>query len=498
MRKSSVLLVIVIQVLALFVFENMRSLFTTLEKSEVAAIVAHSDLQADLHVMRTLARQPRPGRSGYFDRILPLPAAESGTRIVVAGKERRLEIRKPLDKARGLLFVKTIASRQLDSLRAMKRILSTLIIVLGIFIVLSGIYLMVLLRKKGPEKSPGAGTPLQDYLVEMKKAQLELQDLVAAKSRSSSEKEELNKSIINTVRFGLIYMSGGGRIEIFNPAAQGMFGRSFASARNLLLEEALPGHPELVRFIRGSDKERSAEIESGPFIFFVDVAPVGENGRLALVRDVSAERQRERIQRQNENLMMLGEMAASLAHEIRNSLGVILGYSKAMSGEPEKTRKIVREIEHMSEMMESFLRFSRPVEKVGRQKVDLRPLIQAAAAAQEMPVDLAEGPMGLKSDPLLLSVVFSNLLLNARQAGAARLRVAFSGGESPEVIVSDDGPGIPGADADKIWLPFFSTKDKGTGMGLATVKKMVNALNGDIQLVNPGEPGAKFRIVFYS
>ena len=523
MNKSSLVLLIVIQVLALFIFENMHALFTSLEKNEVANFIATSDLQAELHVQRTLLRQARPGRENYFDRVLSLPRPETGRQVIAVGKERLLEIKKPLDAASGLLFQKTIRSRQLDSFKAMKKILSNLVIFLGIFIAVSGIYLVVLLRKPPPEKSIGAGSPLQDYLVEMKNAQQELQELVAAKSRSTSEKEELNQSIINTVHLGVLFLNPAGRIEIFNPAAQEMFGRSFASARNHRLEEVLPDHPELARRILASGKKDSFEIESGAFIFFVDVVPVGagrdvgaqkappaagagHQGRLIMVRDVSADRKREKIKSRNTELMMLGEMAAPLAHEIRNSLGVILGYGKALSGEPEKSRKIVREIQFMTEMMESFLRFARPVSKISHRKTDLGPLIAAAAAAQEIPVDLPETGLELKGDPLLLNVVFSNLFLNARQAGATRLRVEFAPGAAPAVsprndaavTIADDGPGIAAASAEKIWLPFFSTRDKGTGMGLATVKKLVSAMDGDIQLLNPGEPGAKFRIVFYT
>jgi signal transduction histidine kinase len=497
MRKSTLGLAIIIEILALFVFENMRALVVSLEKNETAAVVSRSELQAELHVLRILQGVPPRGPEKFFDRVLSLPRPESGQRVFVTGKERHLEIKKPLGAGSGLLFQKSIRSVQIDALRALKRVLSGLVVLLGIVLAISGIYLMVMVGRKKPVPTLGAGSPFQDYLVEMKNAQMELQDLVAAKSRSSSEKEELNRSIINTVHLGVIFLSAAGKIEIFNPAAQKLFGRSFASVKNRLLPEALPGHAELARFILDSEGRASAEVESGPFIFYVDTVPVGDGGRLALVRDVSAERKREMVQRQGANLMMLGEMAASLAHEIRNSLGVVLGYSKAMSSEPDKTRRITREIEFLSEMMESFLNFARPVEKVSLHQTDLAQLIRAAAAAQEMRLDLPAGPMELKSDPLLLNVVFSNLFLNARQAGATRLQVEFEPGASPAITIADDGPGITVANARKIWLPFFSTRDKGTGMGLATVKKLVSALNGDIQLLNPGEKGARFRIVFY-
>ncbi len=497
MKKSALGVAIIIEVLGLFIFENMRALVTTLEKNEEAAIVSRSDMQAELYILRALQGKPPQGPEKYFDRILPLPRPESSRQVLAGGKEQWLEIKKPLGANSGLLFQKAVRSIQLDSLKVLKKVLSGGVVFLGIILAVSGIFLMVLIGKKGTVQSLGAGSPFQDYLVEMKNAQLELQNLVEAKSRSSSEQAELNRSIINTVNLGVIFLSAAGKIEIFNPAAQELFGRSFVSAKNRLLGEALPDHPELTRFILSSEGKKSAEVESGPCIFFVDVVPVGDGGRLALVRDVSAERKKEKIQRQGANLMMLGEMTASLAHEVRNSLGVILGYIKAMNSEPDKTRKIVREIEFMTEMMESFLRFARPVEKVNQKNTDLAELIRAAAAIQEMTVDMPEDSLELKSDPLLLNIIFSNLFLNAKQAGAKHLRVEFSPDETPAITISDDGTGIPAANAKKIWLPFFSTRDKGTGMGLATVKKLVSALNGDVQLVNPGEAGARFRIIFY-
>jgi two-component system sensor histidine kinase PilS (NtrC family) len=344
--------------------------------------------------------------------------------------------------------------------------------------------------------------------VDLKSAQLELQDLVASQQRASSAREQLNRSIINNARLGMIYLAADGRVEIFNPAAQELFNRGFAAVKNLPLAEAIPDHAELAEFILAGDRKSSCEFEYGPSILAVDVVPVAtgddapregiSSGRLALVRDVSAERKRERVRRQNDNLLMLGEMAASLAHEVRNSLGVILGYSKAMSGEPEKTAKVIREVQFVTEMMESFLRFARPVDKVARKPVDLAPLIAAAAAAHDLPVEFPAGRLELQSDPLLLNIVFGNLALNARQAGAKSLNVEFLPGDAPGVVLADDGLGISAANADKIWLPFFTSRDKGTGMGLATVKKLVGALGADIQLLNPGEAGARFKITFYS
>jgi nitrogen-specific signal transduction histidine kinase len=498
MKKSFIVLIIIIQILALFVFENMYSLFKKLEKNEIANIIANSEIQAELHVSKTLQRLPIQGQTSFFDQILPGEPGKDSQQIRQSGKKQILLLNKKLDTNRSLLFKKTIQSTQLATFRSVMKIFSGLTIFLGIFIIACGIYLGLLLRKKDPAVNAEAISPFQDYLLEMKKSELELKDQVAAQSKSSLKIEELNKSIISTIHLAVIFADTTGKIEIFNPAAQKYFARSYAAAKNNSLAEVLRDYPELLAFITSCKKKDSAEIESAGCIFYTDVVPVGTSGYLVVIRDVSKEKKKEKIQRLNANLMMLGEMAASLAHEIRNSLGVILGYSKAIRTEPEKTGKITREIHFLSEMMESFLQFARPVEKVKHIKVALSPIIAASAAAQNLSVQLPGTDLEIESDPLLLNVIFSNLLLNASQAGAGHLQVEFDPGENTAITISDDGPGIATAVQDKIWLPFFSTRDKGTGMGLATVKKLVSALNGDIQLLTDGKPGARFRIVFYS
>ncbi|HSQ35907.1 MAG TPA: ATP-binding protein [Candidatus Binatia bacterium] len=498
MKKSFIVLILVIQISALFIFENMHSLFRNLEKAETAAIIANTDMQAELHVLKTRLRLPLPGRPALFDQVVPVAAAVDSRQIQAAGRERVLLLNKRVDSTRSLHFRKTIRSPQLEALRALRKILSGLIIFLGIFIIACGIYLVLLLRKKGPLTVAENISPLQDYLLEIQKSELELKERVAAQDLSANKIAALNKSIINTIHLAVIFTDPTGKIEIFNPEAQKYFGRGFAAARNHSLADVLRDRPELLAFIEAARQKASEEIESAGRIFFTDVVPVGDSGRLVVIRDVSSDRKKERIRRVNANLMTLGEMAAALAHEIRNSLSVILGYSKAIRSEPEKTAKINNEIHFLSAMMESFLQFARPVAKINHGVVDLGPLITANAVAHGLSVALPKKDVRLQSDPLLLNVIFANLALNSSQAGAQRLKVETAAGENTTITIRDDGPGIAAAVRDKIWLPFFSTRDKGTGMGLATVKKLVTALNGDIQLLDDGQPGTAFRIVFYS
>ena len=138
--------------------------------------------------------------------------------------------------------------------------------------------------------------------------------------------------------------------------------------------------------------------------------------------------------------------------------------------------------------MESFLQFARPVEKIKRIKTALGPMIAAGAAAQ----DLAVAPAGKRPADRKRPAAVERHFFQPdaqRQPGRGQAPAGWNSApaKTPTITISDDGPGIAAAVKDKIWLPFFSTRDKGTGMGLATVKKLVSALNGDIQLLDRRE-----------
>jgi signal transduction histidine kinase len=194
-------------------------------------------------------------------------------------------------------------------------------------------------------------------------------------------------------------------------------------------------------------------------------------------------------------LLILGEISASLAHEIKNSLGVIYGYAKGLAGDARKTKKITDEINYLTALMENFLSFSKPIERIQHVRTDLKPILIHTAETNQMSVDLPVEEIVLESDPVLLNVIFSNLVLNSKQAGADTIRIERP--SAGEIVIGDNGPGIEEKIGDRIWLPFFSTKQSGTGMGLPIVRKVVNALNGEIQLLPGKGPGAWFKISFF-
>jgi signal transduction histidine kinase len=497
MRKSGLILLIVIQILALFIFENVYALFQRLEVKEREQIMGEAERMGELLVRRHGPDIGRMQKERYFERITTAPPGSVPSEETrVSESTQSCTVRFPLPDGRTAEFHKTIRSLQLRSIRNLKKIFSGMSIVLGIFLLITGIFLILAFRKPKEEKTQDGVnlTPFQNYLVELKSVQSELEDLITEQNRTSLKKEELNKSIVNNLHLAVIFLNLSGKIEIFNPSAQSMFSRTYVFTQNNDLHAVLKDFPEIVPFVTEGGR-KSGEIESAQRTFFADMVPVPNSGRLVLIRDITDDKKKERIQQINSSLLILGEISASLAHEIKNSLGVIYGYAKGLGGDARKTRKIIDEINYLTAMMENFLSFSKPVERIQLSRMDLKPILARITEANQMNLRLPEEEILWQSDPVLLNVIFSNLILNSKQAGADSIRIERS--SEGEILIGDNGPGIEAKIGQRIWLPFFSTKQNGTGMGLPIVKKMVNALNGDIELLPDRRPGTWFKITFF-
>jgi signal transduction histidine kinase len=198
-------------------------------------------------------------------------------------------------------------------------------------------------------------------------------------------------------------------------------------------------------------------------------------------------------------------MAAVVAHEVRNPLAGIKGAIQVIGGRlpadaPLRpvVAEIVGRIDALSEVTEELLLFSRP--RAPRfEAVELLPLLREAGGLlradhrfPEIRVEVDGWPGTVRGDPGLLRQVFQNLLLNAAQAvdgrGTVRVR-AERGNGSALVSVRDDGPGIPETLRARVFDPFVTTRHRGTGLGLALVKRVVEAHEGEVGLVCPPDGG---------
>ncbi len=238
------------------------------------------------------------------------------------------------------------------------------------------------------------------------------------------------------------------------------------------------------------------------------------NQTVEMLREELSEKS-QLLERKN-RLAALGEMAAGLAHEIRNPLGGIQLYAslllKDLTDQPAAQQivgKISAGVRRLEALVSQVLQFSRemmcnvcPMDlaETIRQVIDL---CEMNAAAKSISIDVA-GPetMPITGDPLLIGQTVMNLVLNAIEAmpesGAVIVRFAPPPPESDakqfHMIVRDTGPGIPPAILDRIFNPFFTTKDSGTGLGLAIVHRVVEAHNGTIHASNAEGGGAKFEV----
>lgn len=231
------------------------------------------------------------------------------------------------------------------------------------------------------------------------------------------------------------------------------------------------------------------------------------------LRDELSEKKRL-LERRN-RLAALGEMAAGMAHEIRNPLGGIQLYASLLAGDVaenpralELVKKISGGVRRLEELVSHVLQFTREMTARTTQ-CDLGDIVDetlelAAEAIQSKSIAVSvEGarPLAVLVDPLLLGQAMLNLVLNAVQAmetGGA-LRIEFGGprgnGERQfYLMVEDNGPGIPAEILDKIFNPFFTTRDTGTGLGLAIVHRIVEAHDGAITAGNRAPHGARFEI----
>jgi signal transduction histidine kinase len=226
--------------------------------------------------------------------------------------------------------------------------------------------------------------------------------------------------------------------------------------------------------------------------------------------------EKNRLLERRNRLAALGEMAAGMAHEIRNPLGGIQLYASLLArdvadrGESlQLVTKISAGVKRLESLVSQVLGFTREI-TASACAADLAEVVAEAvelshSAMLAKEIDCAvTGPASLAVmiDATLIGQALLNLLLNAADAtsGGGNVSVTFSaptaesGARQFHLVVRDSGPGIPAGILDKVFNPFFTTKDSGTGLGLAIVHRIVEAHEGTISVTNPPEGGARFEI----
>jgi len=230
-------------------------------------------------------------------------------------------------------------------------------------------------------------------------------------------------------------------------------------------------------------------------------------GQILVFTDITEIKAFEAQMELRSRLSSLGEISAGIAHELRNPMGVIAGYTKLLSKKADESLRptvnaIAKEINVMNRIISDFLSFAKPAE-LNISDVDLKGIIENCVSVVaggkgdiKTHIDI-DGLPAIKGDEILLRQAFTNLVQNAIESmpKGGELSVRSSLGDFIEVSISDTGPGIAENIVDKIFLPFFTTKDRGTGLGLSIVQKIIVSHGGNI-FVDNSNKGTTFRIKF--
>jgi two-component system sensor kinase FixL len=326
------------------------------------------------------------------------------------------------------------------------------------------------------------------------------------------------RSIVESAVDGIIVIDEHGRVEAFNPAAERLFGYAERDVVGQNVNMLMPSpyreeHDAYiarylttgVRKIIGIGREVTARRRDGtsfPVRLSVgEITLAGERKFTGILHDLSARVEMEGQLREQMALARLGEMAAVIAHEVKNPLAGVRGAIQiigsrlpAESTDAAMTKEIIARIDALNDLLKDLLLFARPPNPRPA-SVDVVPLVAGTAnllaqdpALSAVTVEVTGSAPPIRADPDLLKIVFHNLLINSAQAmkGHGRIHVDVGATDGVcRIAFADTGPGIAPEIRDKIFTAFFTTKARGTGLGLPTAKRLVDAHHGRIDIDHP-------------
>lgn len=347
-----------------------------------------------------------------------------------------------------------------------------------------------------------------------------LQDLSGREglNRQLQTSEARWRAVIDSAVDGIVVIDPRGTIESFNRGAERLFGYAEQEVlgRNVSVLMPSPYREEhdmyMARYVTtgkakiiGLGREvRGMRKDGTTFPLHLSVGEMvvaGERRFTGILHDLTGRVQMEDRLREQASLAKLGEMAAVLAHEVKNPLAGIRGAiqvlgSRLPADNPSAPilKEIVSRIDSLDSMMKDLLLFARPP-KPRLQPTAVAPVLMTTAALigqdpslHDLQIEVHGSAPPVPADAEMLKIVFQNLMLNSAHAtqGKGRIRVDITADDSTCAIsVADNGPGIPAEVRQKLFTPFFTTKSRGTGLGLPTVKRLVQAHNGEVSIDCP-------------
>lgn len=338
--------------------------------------------------------------------------------------------------------------------------------------------------------------------------------------------ERLSDEIIASLTSGLLVVGDDHRVKSLNPAGRRLLGmpeadwtgdlgdvlRGAAPLAHVIEECLESGQPVRRRTVRiETPPDRTTHL--GVTVSPIGTAPDRSHGAICLFSDLTDIVELEEQLRLKDSLAQVGELTAGIAHEFRNGLATIHGYGRLLDLDrlPEDVRPYVLgirdETDTLGAVVQNFLDFAKPT-KLVLGTIDTRAIVERAAeeirgeaAARGGSVDIRGEFVSVQGDDVLLRQAFANLCRNAleacTEAGVAPHIVIESAPDRAQhtvrVAVIDNGPGVDPTVASRIFMPFVTTRARGTGLGLALVQKFIVIHNG--RVAAQPEPGGGTRFV---
>jgi len=344
---------------------------------------------------------------------------------------------------------------------------------------------------------------------------------LAATSSQLADLQAFSQHIIDSLMSGLATTDMDGRVLTFNRAAEAITGITAGEATGRSIVEVLQmpdalaeifgpreGRPRLPRVEIAFTRTGYGTIELGLSTALL-YTPRGETGFLFTFQDVTESRKVEREARVQQRLAAVGEMAAGIAHEIRNPLASMSGSIQILRQELPLTEEqsqlmdiVLRESDRLNETIRSFLSYARP-QRLSTSRMDVRQIATDTATLLQNNAELIDGhqievnvpsdPVWYVADPHQIRQVVWNLATNGLRAmpNGGRLRLSVSRREQDEktpgemtIRVEDQGVGIAPEELDGIFQPFRGAFERGTGLGLAIVHRIVSDYGGEVHVTS--------------
>ena len=342
--------------------------------------------------------------------------------------------------------------------------------------------------------------------------------------------QSLHRDIVTNIPSGIMTLDLDGRIVSFNPTAQKILGLTAEEIqgrkwrdtpfREMTRLEGFFSSPT-PNFGKLSQELEVRRHDGHSVLIGINLTALKASdgellGLVGIFQDLTEPRQIEARLRQADRLAAVGQLAAGLAHEVRNPLAAISGSIQLMkeegpAGSPHLLDIVLRETDRLKLVTGQFLDFAKP-RQTSEKQCDLVALLEETVLLLEKSCDGTNAvtfsfqdeaePVMVAADPDQMKQVLWNLGLNAIQAmpGGGRLTFAIrrhvsdNGAGWAAVELTDTGRGIPPRELDRIFDPFYTTRPGGTGLGLAIVQKIIDNLGGRIEVVSREGDGATFTV----